>query len=686
MPGHVKVGGTWRSLVAPLVRISPPEGLADQWRSMVSAFVKIDGAWRPWFSTVVAPSFVVTSRTTTTIDYSITNYDNRYTYTITTNVGTITAPTASTRRVTVTASTIGTEVTISGFATYLGANSPVVSFSTSATPTTPTLGTATPTSFTSFTVEITNYNAFANYNVSVTAGTWMRSGSTITVSSLNSPGSSSTVTVTAQNPTYLVNSAAATRIGTSQSLVAPILSSSNITRNSFRISVTNIQSGYTYTATTPTNPSGSPTTISQSSPSTGIFDYSGAAPSQTFSVTVTASISGFTTTSSINVTTSSLVQPLLVSENITATSFTVRVTNIQFGYTYTASSNVGGGLITSSPQNGTFNFTNASPNIGYRITVTGTVDGYSTSNFIDLTTLPRVSVSGGTQYDSGIYRIIEFNQSGSITVNQATSFECILVGGGGGGGNYSNSTYTTTAGVPNTGPNGGAGGGGGGRFITANFNGVVSTTYSIGVGNGGSATSSGQGGDGSSSSISGGSVSIFAGGGGGGGGAGTATGRSGSGTNPGAGGGGGGQRRWDGSGTSQNVSALGGGGVGIGGSGFSSSNLFANHAGGGGAGGAGSSGGNASANTGGNGAAGFGTTFMGVGLQYYGAGGGGGGFVSGGFPGNSGWAGQGQEAQFIATGGPAGSGGGGGGGTNYYSSTVMSGSGGRGRVALRYVR
>lgn len=109
--------------------------------------------------------------------------------------------------------------------------------------------------------------------------------------------------------------------------------------------------------------------------------------------------------------------------------------------------------------------------------------------------------TGGTEVDSGGFRIHTFTSSGTLTMVRPGEVEYLVVGGGGGGGRRASDHR--------------GGGGGAGRFITATgLNITASQTITIGGGGAGGTSSGTSGSDGVASSI--GSLVSAPGGGGGG--------------------------------------------------------------------------------------------------------------------------------------------------------------------------
>ena len=264
------------------------------------------------------------------------------------------------------------------------------------------------------------------------------------------------------------------------------------------------------------------------------------------------------------------------------------------------------------------------------------------------------SCSGGSESNVGVNdKVHIFTSNEPFTCPRNISNARILVvGGGGSGGGH--------------GVSGKPGGGGGGGVVYSSSTTINSGSYSVIIGNGGSGIQSGRGNNGSYSRFSGGSITMTANGGGGGAGAGNGSGQD---------GGSGGGQHCDTSSWSPGSATKGSS------SGVSNVSLYGNSGGtssgctngGGGGGGASQTGLNASGTSGGNGGQGFTTDISGT-SNTYGSGGGGAG-TTGGSGGTNGGNGSSSNKNGINY-----TGGGGGG----HTGNVMSGSGGKGVVIIRY--
>lgn len=51
MPGHVRVGGSWKTVSSPSVKVG------GSWKSVDAGFTKVGGAWKQWYTAVVPGNF-----------------------------------------------------------------------------------------------------------------------------------------------------------------------------------------------------------------------------------------------------------------------------------------------------------------------------------------------------------------------------------------------------------------------------------------------------------------------------------------------------------------------------------------------------------------------------------------------------------------------------------------------------
>ena len=199
---------------------------------------------------------------------------------------------------------------------------------------TPTIGTITPT-VGGFTTYITNSDGIESYALSTSAGSVSFSSYTgaIVVSGLGN-GVSATVTIVASRSGYQNSSYSFT--GTSQlGLTAPTLSSAISTNDGFTFSVLNVDTLNTYSASTTKG------SVSVSAYA-GSYVVTGLLPGQSATVTITASRTGYaSSSSSITGTAKSGITPTFSSTSPTDDGFTGVVTN--YDPTYTWSGTVTGG-------------------------------------------------------------------------------------------------------------------------------------------------------------------------------------------------------------------------------------------------------------------------------------------------------------------------------------------------------
>jgi hypothetical protein len=272
-----------------------------------------------------------------------------------------------------------------------------------------------------------------------------------------------------------------------------------------------------------------------------------------------------------------------------------------------------------------------------------------------LTRLSLPIASGGTQTTSGLYTILTFNSSGTLTVNRTGTVDCLIVAGGG-------------AGAWN-GSGGGGGGAGGLLYLSSQT--LSPGTYAVTVGGGGARAGSfgGAASSGSNSDVAGLGPAY----GGGAGGQDNSNGYSG-----GSGGGASGNYHSGGSGTggqgnrggSTSVSSMGAGGGGAGAVGGDAASVYYSFYG-------------YNLDTAGSGGSGLAYDISGTSTYYAGGGGGGHAPDTPGGGGGNGGGGRGGANNGAASG--ATNRGGGGGGSNPTYSGDVGGAGGSGIVIIRFL-
>lgn len=51
MPGHVRIGGSWKTVSSPSVRVG------GSWKSVSAGFTRVGGAWKQWYTATVPSAF-----------------------------------------------------------------------------------------------------------------------------------------------------------------------------------------------------------------------------------------------------------------------------------------------------------------------------------------------------------------------------------------------------------------------------------------------------------------------------------------------------------------------------------------------------------------------------------------------------------------------------------------------------
>ena len=234
----------------------------------------MDGVTQTTYSIVVSHAGLVpimqehTTATTNTVVISVTNYDNKFTFTPT--VTTTTPHNPGVPAVSVAAGTPNGLILPITVSNLLPSESAVVTVTTTRTGFTDasatktvgaTAGGAQVATFGNvvsttdgFTVQMTNYNALYSYAITTSAGTVSQgtpSGSNmlLTVAGL-STGQSATITVLATRAGYTDGTSSVVGNATQGSALTPMLDTASGTATGFTFNVTNYDSTYSYSATT----------------------------------------------------------------------------------------------------------------------------------------------------------------------------------------------------------------------------------------------------------------------------------------------------------------------------------------------------------------------------------------------------------------------------------------------------
>lgn len=439
MPGRIKVNGVWKSIPNLFVKTQ------DLWAFVDEAYIKENGQWKKWFETIFAPSFSVSSRTTTSLSMTISNYSaikNQYpssTFSISTNVsGATVSSVSSTGTFTVSnipSSNQGRSIKIEGITIVDANNSSRISSITTVTqPTAPTTTSLTALTYNSFSFVVDPYlSSPVEYEVTP-----------------QTPGVSTQITGT----------------GTTRTITATGLSNPNTTTGAASTAIVHVISKI---------PDPQNTGSFISSPTTAVVG------------------SGL-----------SILDPSISQGAVSATSFSINLSNTDHTkYNYKVSV---AGVLDQYTTSNSFTYTNASPSTSYSVSVRAedksNANIYTVSNTISITTSAAFSAVGGTIVENNSqYTTYKFTSTGSFTLSVASNVSYSIVGGGGAGASWSRSTYNAFSATG--GPNGAGGGGGGGCVHNGTFSGLNTGTYTISIGAGGAGSFGSIGQNGNSSSISG---------------------------------------------------------------------------------------------------------------------------------------------------------------------------------------
>lgn len=220
----------------------------------------------------VLPTPTFTSATTTSYTVAITGYDAQFTYTVSASVGSAVRTDGNVTVSGLTGNQSSTlTVTAANTARELSFSSAVAFLSLPATPTLSRSGGTT----TTVTVAIGNYDAGLTYTIGASAGSATRSGNTITVTGLTQ-GQATTVTATASNSS---GSSTQGSLATGAVPATPTLSVTSTTTSSATISITNYDSGATYSVSS---------TSGSASHSAGTITVTGLSEGSSGTVTATA--------------------------------------------------------------------------------------------------------------------------------------------------------------------------------------------------------------------------------------------------------------------------------------------------------------------------------------------------------------------------------------------------------------
>jgi titin len=299
----------------------------------------------------LTPTFSSPVRTLGGYTVNVTNFNNAFTYSFTTNAGTVTKGTAngSTLPLTVTklANTASATVTVSTSRSgYMQATDSVTAAALPGAPLNATFSSAVRTAD-GFTVNVTNYDKNYVFTPSITAGK-VTAGKVngaiipLTVTGLT-PGQGATVTMTTTRDTFS-NGVTNIQSAALSTGLKPTLSTPVPTANGFTVNVTNYDPNFVFApAFDPTGGSAA-FAVGAANGATLPLTITGLTPGQARTIVVTATRAGYTTPAGGRATAAALLAALVPTFDTpvkTATGFTVNVTNYANGYTYTVTTSAG---------------------------------------------------------------------------------------------------------------------------------------------------------------------------------------------------------------------------------------------------------------------------------------------------------------------------------------------------------
>jgi hypothetical protein len=78
MPGHVRVGGSWKTVASPSVRVG------GSWKSVTAGFTRVGGAWKQWYASEQPGNYelietqILNGTTSSMVFSNLNTYSTRY--------------------------------------------------------------------------------------------------------------------------------------------------------------------------------------------------------------------------------------------------------------------------------------------------------------------------------------------------------------------------------------------------------------------------------------------------------------------------------------------------------------------------------------------------------------------------------------------------------------------------------
>jgi hypothetical protein len=324
-----------------------------------------------------APTFGATTKSRNGYTVQISNYDTSFMWRAVAPTG-MTATVSTTGLVKVSGVAPGASATVTVETSRIGFTAGSAAFTGAAlnSALVPIFD-APVTSTNGFSIAITNYDPAFTWNVVASAGNTSLSGGVVTVTNVPTATSAS-VTVTTTKTDYASGTAQISATST-QTGVTPTLAATTPTTSGFTTSISNFVAGYTYQVATDAGTA----TLGN----LGAITVTGLNPGAGATVTVTASRSGYSTTSTTISGVAALGEayiPVIGAALSNATGFTAKILNFDPLYSWSAT------------------LENAGPTVSIlndEITVTGLALGVSSTIIVTAT---RIGYAPGTTQFSGV--------------------------------------------------------------------------------------------------------------------------------------------------------------------------------------------------------------------------------------------------------------------------------------------
>jgi titin len=355
-----------------------------------------------------APTFGVTTKSRNGFAVQISNYDTSFMWRAVAPAG-MTATVSTTGLVKVSGVVPGANATVTIQTSRIGFTSGSSTFTGSALNSALVPIFDTPiTSTTGFAVAITNYNPAFTWNVLSSAGTATLSGGVITVANVPAATSAS-ITVTTERADFASGTAQISATST-QTGVTPTLTATVPTKNGFTTSISNFVGGYNYQVTSDAG------TVTLGN--IGAITVSGLNPGASATVTITASRSGYSTTSTTISGVAALGDayiPVIGAVLSNATGFTASILNYNPAYSWSVSPESAGPTV--SILNDEITVTGLALGVSSTVIVTATRIGYApgTTQFSGVAIAPAVGTLGAQDLSF----IVELSTATSTVAPQA---------------------------------------------------------------------------------------------------------------------------------------------------------------------------------------------------------------------------------------------------------------------------